>query len=175
LRADISLLFNFFVTSQRIRRLLSDAMAPSGMKPDEYAVYSLLFEKPPMTATEMSEFLGMPLTTVLDYLKAMSGAGHLERLPHPSDGRAVQLRLSSSGVSAHRRAHHYFDLAYRRIVESLPVPIARVRLALAALDDAAQRVAEAPDEPGFSPAPTRGALDRRRAPTRRRLVTRPTR
>jgi DNA-binding MarR family transcriptional regulator len=172
LRADISLLFNFFVTSQRIRRVLSDAMAPSGMKPDEYAVYSLLFEKAPMTATEMSEFLGMPLTTVLDYLKAMSGAGHLERLPHPRDGRAVQLRLSSSGVSAHRRAHHYFDLAYRRIVESLPVPIDRVRLALAALDDAAQTVTEAPDEPRFSPAPARGVPVRRRTPATRRLLPR---
>ena len=96
----MSILFDFFVTSQRVRRVLSEAMAPSGMKPDEYAVYSVLFEKGPLTATEMADFLGMPLTTVLDYLKAISEAGHLQRLPHPSDGRAVQLRLNSRGLGA---------------------------------------------------------------------------
>src|SRR6266566_67124 len=113
LPANTSLLFDFFVTSQRIRRVLSDAMAPSGMKPDEYAVYSLLFEKAPLTATEMADFLGMPLTTVLDYLKAMSAAGHLQRIPHPLDGRAVQLRLNTRGVVAHRRAHDRFEVVYQ--------------------------------------------------------------
>ena len=44
-RADISLLFDLFVTTQRIRRVLSDAMSESGMRPDEYAVYSLLFDQ----------------------------------------------------------------------------------------------------------------------------------
>jgi DNA-binding MarR family transcriptional regulator len=168
-RADISLLFNFFVTGQRIRRLLSEAMAPSGMKPDEYAVYSVLFEKAPLTATEMSEFLGMPLTTVLDYLKAMGAAGHLERLPHPSDGRAVQLRLSTSGVRAQRRAHEHFDLAYRRLVGALAVPADQVKRALAALDDAAQSVGSLRPLPRPVPVPARRVGDRRRAPAGRRI------
>jgi DNA-binding MarR family transcriptional regulator len=141
LRADISLLFNFFVTGQRVRRLLGDAMAPSGMKPDEYAVYSLLFEMAPLTATAMADFLGMPLSTVLDYLKAMDAAGHLEREPHPGDGRAVQLRLSKRGLAAHKRAHRYFVRAYNRFVAALRLPADRVRIALAAMDDAAQELA----------------------------------
>ena len=140
LRADISLLFNFFVTGQRIRRLLGEAMAPSGMKPDEYAVYSLLFERAPLTATEMSDFLGMPLSTVLDYLKAMTDAGHLSRLRHPDDGRAVQLRLSARGMAAFRRAHDYFEVVHRQFVSSLALPVDRVKLALEAMDDAAQNL-----------------------------------
>lgn len=140
MRADISLLFNFFVTGQRIRRILSEALAPAGMKPDEYAVYSVLFEKAPLTATEMAGFLGMPLTTVLDYLKAMRAAGHLARLRHPSDGRAVQMRLSSSGLKAHRRAHKHFELAYRQIAGGLSIPADEIKRALAALDDAVQNV-----------------------------------
>lgn len=140
MRADISLLFNFFVTGQRIRRLLGEAMAPSGMKPDEYAVYSLLFEKAPLTATEMSDFLGMPLSTLLDYLKAMTDAGHLSRVRHPDDGRAVQLRLSARGITAFRRAHGYFEVAHRQLVSSLALPVDRVKLALEAMDDAAQKL-----------------------------------
>jgi len=136
-RTDISLLFDFFVTSQRIRRVLADAMAKSGMRPDEYAVYSVLFENGPLTATEMSEALGMPLTTVLDYLKAMSSEGHVDRMPHPSDGRALQLRLNRSGVAAQRKAHDHWEVVRKRIEGNLSVPLGQVRRALQALGDAA--------------------------------------
>ena len=136
-RADISLLFDLFVTSQRVRRVLADAMAESGMRPDEYAVYSVLFDKGPLTATEMSEALGMPLTTVLDYVKAMGSEGHVDRTPHPGDGRALQLHLTRSGVAAHRRAHDHWEVVRKRIEGNLSVPSVEVRRALQALGDAA--------------------------------------
>ena len=140
-RADISLLFDLFVTVQRVRRVLSEGMATSGLKPDEYAVYSLLFELAPLTATEMAELMGMPLTTVLDYLKTMSAAGHLERAPHPSDGRALQLRLSRSGVAAQKRASRHWDVVRLRLERGLDEPIDQVRRALRALDEAAAKAA----------------------------------
>jgi DNA-binding MarR family transcriptional regulator len=145
-RADISILFNFFVTAQRIRRVLSEALAPSGMKPDEYAVYSLLHEQAPLTATEMSDFLGMPVTTLLDYLKSMSKARHLERIPHPSDGRAVQVRLSARGVTAWKRAHDCFDTVYWRFLLALDLPLDSVKAALASMDDAAESLIAEPSQ-----------------------------
>src|SRR5260370_9365498 len=106
-RADVSsLLFDLFVVSQRVRRVLADGMAGSGMRPDEYAVYSLLFMEGPMTATEMAQQLGLPLSTVLDYVKAIDGAGHMKRVQHPDDRRAVQLALNSKSISAHSRANN---------------------------------------------------------------------
>lgn len=140
-RADISLLFDLFVTSQRVRRVLSDALAGSGMRPDEYAVYSLLFEKGPLTATGMAQLLGMPLTTLLDYLKAMAAAGHLERIPHPTDGRALQVSLSRAGSAAQVRANASWEVVRKRIEGSLPMPMAQIRLALQALDEAADGAA----------------------------------
>ena len=135
----MSLLFDLFVTTQRVRRVLADAMAGSGMRPDEYAVYSLLLDHGPLTATAMAELLGMPLTTVLDYLKAMSATGHLQRSPHPTDGRALQLSLSRSGFAAQRRANAHWEVVRKRIEGGLELPIDRIRLALNALDDAADR------------------------------------
>lgn len=136
-RADISLLFDLFVTSQRVRRVLGEAMARSGMRPDEYAVYSLLFERGPITATEMSDLMGMPLSTVLDYLKVIQAAGHLERTDHPADGRALLLSLNRRGLAAHQRAHDHWEVIRKQIETALPMPIGQVRLALRALDDAA--------------------------------------
>lgn len=138
-RADVSLLFDFFVTSQRLRRVLSDGLAESGMRPDEYAVYSLLFEKGPLTATEMSDFLAMPLTTVLDYVKAMTASGHIVRTSHPFDGRATQLSLNRSGIAAHRRAHMHWEVVRKLIEGGVTMPIATIRKALEALDDSADR------------------------------------
>ena len=137
-RVDVSLLFDFFVTAQRLRRVLSDALAASGMRPDEYAVYSLLFDAGPLTATEMAGLLGMPLTTVLDYLKAMTAAGHVTRTSHPFDGRAVQLSLNRTGVAAHRRANKHWEIARREIEENLSMPVERIRRGLHALDQAVE-------------------------------------
>ena len=131
------MLFDLFVAAQRVRRVLAEGMAESGLRPDEYAVYSLLFEKGPITATEMSEQMGMPLTTVLDYLRSMSSAGHIDRMAHPSDGRALQLRLNRAGIAAQRRANDHWNVVRKRLEDALPIPVEQVRRGLQALDDAA--------------------------------------
>jgi len=136
-QVDVSMLFDFFVASQRLRRVLADGLAGSGMRPDEYAVYSLLLEKGPLTATEMAASMGMPVTTVLDYLRAMTAAGHVSRTSHPFDGRAVQLSLSRAGVAAQRRAHTYWEPVRMSIEGELGASLPAVRLALRALDRAA--------------------------------------
>src|SRR4029077_15974831 len=141
-RADVSLLFDLFVASQRVRRVLADGMAGSGMRADEYAVYSLLFMHSPLTATEMARQLGLPLSTVLDYLKAIDEAGHLQRIPHPGDGRAIQLALNSRGVAAHARANAHWEGVRKQGEGSLGMPKGEVRAALQALDDAAAAVLE---------------------------------
>jgi DNA-binding MarR family transcriptional regulator len=133
---EISLLFDLFVVNQRVRRLLSVALAEVSLRADEYAVYSLLFEQGPLTATEMAGRMGMPLTTVLDYLRAMDDRRHLRREPHPRDGRAQQLSLTIAGVTEHRRTNRAWERMRVRLEQSLSVPTKDVRRALQALDDA---------------------------------------
>lgn len=150
-RADVSLLFDLFVVAQRVRRVLADGMAGSGMRSDEYAVYSLLFMHGPLTATEMARQLGLPLSTVLDYLKTIDDAGHLERVKHPDDGRAVQLALNPKGVRAQARANQHWEVVRKQIEGALLVPRADVRDALQALDDAAVAALEARRRPARQP------------------------
>ena len=133
---EISLLFDLFVLNQRVRRLMAAALAEAGLRADEYAVYSLLFEQAPLTATEMARRMGMPLTTVLDYLSAMDDRRHLRREPHPRDGRAQQLSLTMAGITAQRRANKAWEMMRVNLERSLPIPANEVRRALQALDDA---------------------------------------
>jgi DNA-binding MarR family transcriptional regulator len=139
-RRRISLLFDVFVLNQRLRTLLSHALAGTGMRPDEYAVYSLLFEAGPLTPTEMARQMGMPLTTVLDYARSMKARSHVARRPHAEDGRAYQLRLTASGLAAFHKASAAWNRGLARFEPSLGMPVRDVRRALHAIDDAAATV-----------------------------------
>ncbi|HEX6507134.1 MAG TPA: MarR family winged helix-turn-helix transcriptional regulator [Chloroflexota bacterium] len=133
---SISMLFDLFVLNQRVRRLVTAALEDVPLRADEYAVYSLLFEQGPLTATEMARRMGMPFTTLLDYLKAMDARGHLRRQPHPRDGRAQQLSLTLAGVTEHRRTNKAWEVMIRRLARALPMPEREIRRALHAFDDA---------------------------------------
>jgi DNA-binding MarR family transcriptional regulator len=134
---EISLLFDLFVLNQHVRRLLVTGLAGAPLRADEYAVYSVLFEQGPLTGSEISRRLGMPLTTLLDYLRAMEGRGHLRRRRHPGDGRARELELTVRGVAVHRKTNVHWEKVRSRLEKALPVPSVEVRRALQALDDAA--------------------------------------
>lgn len=142
---DISLLFDLFVAVSRVRRLIETALAEAPLRGDEYAVYSLLFEKGPMTASEMGRALGMPLTTVLDQLRTMTARKHLRRSPHPRDGRAQHVSLTMAGVTAHRRTNAFWEPMREQLEAALPMPIGQVRQALRALDAAARAGLQAHD------------------------------
>ncbi len=133
---EISLMFDLFVLNQHVRRLMTAALADADLRADEYAVYGLLFEQAPLTATEMARRMGMPLTTLLDYLSAMDERHHLRREPHPRDGRAQQLSLRMAGITAHRRTNRIWEVMRANLERSLPIPVNDLRRALQGFDDA---------------------------------------
>jgi DNA-binding MarR family transcriptional regulator len=134
-----SILFDVFVLGQRTRALVGAAMRDAGLRPDEYAAYSVVFEMGPITLTEMAGQLGMPVTTVAVYVRAMEDRGHVRKERHPSDRRAHRLVLTSAGLRAHRRASRSFQRAYRALVHELPIDEGRARDVLQTLSSSARR------------------------------------
>ena len=163
---DISLLFELFVAGQRMRRVMDAALQGAPLRPDEYAVYSLLFVRGPLTASQLARFTGLPLSTALDHLRAMNDRGHLRRSRHPRDGRAQVVSLTAAGLAAHAETGR----AWRPMVEALEAKLGPevegIRSALRLISDAAEelaggwRVRSAADEAklvgetGFEPATT---------------------
>jgi DNA-binding MarR family transcriptional regulator len=135
-----SLLFDAFVLGQRIRRFLSAAMASSPLRPEEYAVYSVVFEREAVSPTSMAEALGMPLTTVAEHVRSMEDRGHVRRMSNPADGRSYLLVLTAAGLRAHREANALFEAAYERFLAELPRGERAARAALRPLLDAAAQV-----------------------------------
>ncbi|HEY6594752.1 MAG TPA: helix-turn-helix domain-containing protein [Asanoa sp.] len=108
----MSILFDVFTLGQRTRTLIHTAMRGAGLRPDEYAAYSVVFEADGITMSEVARQLGMPVTTAADYVKSMVSRGHARQQAHPANGRAYLLRLTPAGLRAHRRASQAFDRAY---------------------------------------------------------------
>jgi DNA-binding MarR family transcriptional regulator len=84
----ISLLFDVVVLNQRLRTLLAWAMQGADLRPDEYAVYRLLYERGPISPTEIAASMAMPLTTVLGYVNTMTRRRHINHKKNPLDGRS---------------------------------------------------------------------------------------
>jgi DNA-binding MarR family transcriptional regulator len=140
--AGPSLLFEFFGASQRVKLLLADAMAESGLRPDEYAVYSTLVDGGSSSPTRMADAVGMPATTMSHYVRSMLERGHVRRETNPLDRRSAILALTPSGRAVHRRAARAFEAANRRFLSSLDIAEADARHALRSVRDAAEQAAE---------------------------------
>lgn len=138
LRPD-SLVYEVFVLGQAVKRLLDAAMADGPLRPEEYAVYSVVFAAESVTPTAMAAALAMPLTTVMDWIGLMERRGHARRRPHPTDGRASLVTLTAEGLRVHREANRRFERAYGVLLETLPADEHRLRDALVALREASLR------------------------------------
>lgn len=114
-----SLLFDVFVLGQRTRALVNEAMLDAGLRPDEYAAYSVVFEMQPITLTDMADQLAMPLTTMAEYVRNMTERSHVRKRPDPEDQRARLLTLTPAGLRAHRQAARSFERAHRALLREL--------------------------------------------------------
>jgi DNA-binding MarR family transcriptional regulator len=96
-------------------QLVERELARDGVEPDGYAVYSLIGARETMRLTEISEQLGMPLTTASDIVRRLEGRGLVRRHANPEDGRSFLFELTARGDREWRRGWG----ALQRIDESL--------------------------------------------------------
>jgi DNA-binding MarR family transcriptional regulator len=132
-----SLLFDLFAANQQVKTLVTRAMAHSPLKPDEYAVYSGVFEFGPIAPTDLAAVVGMPPTTISHYIRHMREAGHVVEERDARDGRSRTLTLSATGLAAHRQANRTFEVAYKAFVRRVRSE-SRVKSALAVIEAAAR-------------------------------------
>jgi DNA-binding MarR family transcriptional regulator len=139
--SELSLLWHVFAMGQRVKDLLGSAMADSPLTPDEYAVYSVLFDDGPTPPTGLARRVGMPPTTMSHYVRAMLERGHAERIRSPLDGRSFSLALTDAGLAIHRQAGSHFNQANDLFREALEIDEAFLTRALGEIGRAADQAA----------------------------------
>ena len=133
----LSVLFELFAAEQRVRTLVVRAMADGELRPDEYAVYSVLFDEGPQTPSDLARRVGMPPTTMSHYVRSMLERGHAERQIVSADRRSYRLALTPGGLRTHRAASRAFGAADQRFSAALRIDPDAARAALLAIGEAA--------------------------------------
>ena len=136
---NLSLLWHLFVSTQRVRLLLGEAMAGAPLSPDEYAVYSLLVDLGRQSPTDMARQLGIPPTTMSHYVRALVARGHARRTKSVADGRSYRLEITAAGKRAHRDTNSLFEEANERFRQALDADEAFLRNAILQVGLAAER------------------------------------
>jgi DNA-binding MarR family transcriptional regulator len=131
-------LFQLYTAYQRVGRLVSEALAGSGIPPEDAPLYNVLGRLGPMRPTELARALGMAPSTITYRMQALEARGHLVRKPDPQDGRSTLLRLSEEGVAAWARVLPQLVARLRAAEDRLAVPQPDVGRALDALSEAVE-------------------------------------
>lgn len=133
----LSVLFELYAASRAAGELVSDAMASSPLTPEEYAVYSVLFDEGPHAPTELARRTSMPPTSMSHFVRGMLERGHAERSPAADDRRSYRIILTPAGHRAQAAASAAFAEADQRFIRALVADEEDVRATLRAIGRAA--------------------------------------
>jgi DNA-binding MarR family transcriptional regulator len=145
-----SLLLQVFALDQRAGTLLRTALAGAPLRPDEFAVYSVLRLLGTTTPTVLGRAVGMPPTTLSTYLRRMTEAKHVRRRRNPADGRSALVTLTASGTRVTERCFPGFAAARDALTAELGVTYDDASAVLSEVAEAMDRATArlAVDEPG---------------------------
>lgn len=135
----LSLLFELYAASRAAGELVAAAMSDSSLSPEEYAVYSVLFDEGPHAPTELARRTGMPPTSMSHFVRAMLERGHAERSADPADRRSYRIVLTAAGLAAHSVASAAFADADRRFLGALAADEEEARAILRGIQAAAAK------------------------------------
>jgi len=130
----MTLLYQLYLTGQAGRRFMRLALSGSPLSGEDYALYSYLHANGPRTLTRAAADLGLPVTSLATTLAPLISDGQIDRRPHPRDGRARLLSLSSAGRERLQSSMSSFAAAYDALLGELASASADSERVFAALD-----------------------------------------
>ena len=138
-RGPLLLVYALF---QQTSRLLDQHMDTSRMAGGSFAVYSVIGAEEPVTPSRLAEILGMPPTSLSYVIRQMHERGHLKRVPNPTDGRSVLLKLTARGRRVLDEALAGFLTAITAFRSHLPVDESELLRHLEAMSTALARATD---------------------------------
>lgn len=79
-------------------------MAQCELRPVEFSVLSLILHNPGITSRELCSHLNMLPPNLVGMITGLEKRALVDRMPHPSDGRALGLHLTPEGIELTQKA-----------------------------------------------------------------------
>ena len=87
-----------------IIEMFMERMAPYDLKVVDFSVLSLVAHNPGITSRQLCATLNVLPPNMVGLIAALERRGLIERRPHPSDGRAMGVHLTTKGADLTERA-----------------------------------------------------------------------
>jgi DNA-binding MarR family transcriptional regulator len=130
------ILFLLYGAYQRAGQVVSQALAGTGIAPEDAPIYNVLERRRTLTPTELGRALSIAPSTITYRTKGLAARGHLERVENPDDGRSALLGLTPAGLRAWHAVLPEFTVALRAAEDRLEIPHAEAGRVLAAVIEA---------------------------------------
>ena len=130
----LTLLYQLWLLEMASSRFMRVALAGTGMRGEQYGLYSYLYANGPRTLTQAAHDLGHPLTTLSTLVAPWVAMGDIVRRPHPRDGRARLLELTPAGRTRLEPVIPAFTAGYRTLLRELEAQDADTEALFASLD-----------------------------------------
>lgn len=101
-----------------MHRQTNEALAPLGVTADQFVVLGLLYQEDGITQQELCQRASSDPNTVRAMLLLLERKGLVDRQPHQSDRRALQVTLNSRGRSAYADMLQAIEPIQEKLAES---------------------------------------------------------
>jgi len=111
----------FLKLASRLRHLELENFPPEGMQasPSHLALIEYTANNPNCGVQELAEALKLSTPTLSVSVRQLEKSGLIARKPDPTDGRAVQLSLTSKGEEIHQSARSFHRLKFEKLLSGL--------------------------------------------------------
>ena len=135
---DPSVILELHSADRIVRAIVYEELARIGLRPDLFAILSLIELHQPLTPTELAYESGLAPTTVRDMVNDMIERGHVRRVENKEDGRSHFLEVTADGRRFMARAGKAVRAAEQRVEAELGVRLEELRQPLTRLRRAAR-------------------------------------
>jgi DNA-binding MarR family transcriptional regulator len=133
-----SVILELHSADRLVRAIVYEELARIGLRPDLFAILSLIELHQPLTPTELAYESGLAPTTVRDMVNEMVARGHVRRIENKEDGRSHFLAVTAAGRRFIARAGKAVRAAEQRIERELGMRLEGLREPLSQLRRAAR-------------------------------------
>jgi DNA-binding MarR family transcriptional regulator len=142
-----NLLVDIWLLSSVATALVAEELTGTPLSVDEFALYGLVSDLGPVTATQLSQWTGMSPTTISAMLRRCQARGELARTPNADDRRSILVELTERGRAVYEAALPALAMAQQRFAEHLDLPEDDARATLQRVDAAAREALKLPARP----------------------------
>ena len=154
-----NVLVDVWLLSSVATALVAEELAGGSLSVDEFALYGLVSDLGPVTATQLAQWTGMSATTLSAILRRCQARGELTRTPNAADRRSTFVELTDQGRQVYRAALPALARALERVHDGADPALEEARPALQRVDGAVRAALGLPPRPYRLPDPDLGPDD----------------